>query len=313
MESKGYMEEVRDLLIIGGGPAGVSAGVYAARKKLNTLFVADSFGGQSVESMGVENWIGTKLISGIDFGKMLKDHLKQYEADDFIIKETEVISIKKIDNLFKVELKNKDTSMVKAIIFATGSKRRKLDVLGADKFEHKGLTYCASCDGPIFTGKDVVVVGGGNAGFETAAQLLKYTKTVTLIHRGEKFKADKITVDKVIANPKMTAILSANTKEVFGESLVKGIKYEEKGEIKTLNAEGIFVEIGLIPSTELADGLVELDEYKRIKVDPYTQKTSDEFIWAAGDCTDVKFHQNNIAAGDAVKAIEDCFLKLHNA
>ena len=183
----------------------------------------------------------------------------------------------------------------------------------AKEFEHKGLTYCASCDGPLFAGQGpVAVIGGGNAGFETAAQLLAYAKSVTLLHRNEEYtKADAVTVKKVLSHPNMTGITKVNTKTVFGDTLVKGLTYEKDGVERTLNAEGIFVEIGLIPSTDIMKNLVTLDNIGRIQVDPHTQQSSDKRIWAAGDCCDGLFHQNNIAAGDAVKALEHIYLTLH--
>ena len=181
---------------------------------------------------------------------------------------------------------------------------------GADEFEHKGVTYCASCDGPLFANQDVAVIGGGNAGFETAAQLLAYTKSVTLLHRGNKYKADKITVDKVLSKPNMTGVLNATTTEVFGDSFVKGLRYTQNDKEHTLSVTGIFVEIGLIPATDLVKDLVKTDPIGRIEVNPKTQISSNNRIWAAGDCTDGLFHQNNIAAGDAVKAIESAYLAL---
>jgi alkyl hydroperoxide reductase subunit F len=159
---------------------------------------------------------------------------------------------------------------------------------------------------------DVAVVGGGNAGFETAAQLLAYAKSVTLLHRGENYTADPVTVQKVLAHPNMTGLLNAEPTAVVGEKFVTGLKYKDKktGEEKTLAVPGVFVEIGLMPSTEYVKNLVELDKIGRVKVDPRTQRTSIQGVWAAGDCTDGLYHQNNIAAGDAVKAIEDIYLFL---
>ena len=183
----------------------------------------------------------------------------------------------------------------------------------ADRFEHNGITYCASCDGPLFAGLDVAVVGGGNAGFETAAQLLAYCKSVMLLHRGDEFKADPVTVKKVLANPKMHALLNAEILSVEGDRAVTGLVYrtKEKPDKQTLPVQGIFVEIGSVPSTEFVKELVELDKYGQIVVDPRNQRASIAGVWAAGDVTDGLYHQNNIAAGDAVKALEDIYLYLH--
>jgi len=303
-----------DLAIIGGGPAGIAAGVYAARKLLKTVFITEEFGGQSVVSEDIQNWIGTPHISGGDLAKALKTHLETYAGECLDIKEgMRVEKVEKNGETFTVSTNKGDSFEAKTILIATGADRRKLKVPGAEEFDQKGLTYCASCDGPLFTGLDVVVVGGGNAGFETAAQLLAYTKSVTLLDTGEKFIADPITVEKVLANPNMTAINNAETLEVLGEKMVTGLKYKDKktNEEKMLDIKGVFIEIGLVPATGYLEGLIELDDRKRVVIDPWTQKTSAEGIWAAGDGTNIRYHQNNIAAGDAVKAIEDIYVALH--
>ncbi len=303
-----------DLIIIGGGPAAVSGAVYAARKQLKTLLIAGEFGGQSVVSEKIFNWIGTPEISGTDLAKNLKAHATYYEGEFLTIKEGGLVeSVSEQGENFSVLTNKGESFESKTILVASGSKRRKLpsSVLGADRLEHKGLTYCATCDGPLFSGMDVVVLGGGNAGFETAAQLLAYTKSVTLIHRSAEFKADKITVDKVLGNPNMKAIINAEVTEVLGDSFVSGIKYKVNGEEKTLEAKGIFVEIGQIPNTNFLEGIMSLDEYKRVKIDPWRKSSEVKGIWAAGDCTNILYHQNNIAAGDAVTAIEDIYMYLH--
>ena len=306
------MEQTLELVIIGGGPAGTAAGVYAARKQLKTALVTESFGGQSVVSADIKNWIGTPSISGPDLAESFKEHLQEYVSDQFSVIETRAEAITEKDGILTVALANGSTLSTKTIFLATGSTRRKLAVPGADVFDHKGLTYCASCDGPLFAGKDVAVIGGGNAGFETAAQLLAYAKSVTLLHRSPEYtKADAITVEKVLSHPNMTGITSAQTTTVFGEKMVQGLTYEKDGKEHTLAVEGIFVEIGLIPSTEIIKDLVSLDPVGRVSVDPKTQQSSHTRIWAAGDCTDGLFHQNNIAAGDAVKALEHIYLALH--
>ena len=299
-----------DLAIIGGGPAAISAGVYASRKQLKTVLIAKEFGGQSVVSDGIENWIGDVSIPGPELAKKLENHLMAYAEGIVDVQKGEYAEkVEKIDGGFKVKT-DKGEYEAMSVLIATGSHRRKITAEGAEELEHKGLTYCASCDGPLFTGKDVVVIGGGNAGFETAAQLLAYTKSVTLLHRGPEFKADPVTVEAVLKDPKMTAIRNADTAKILGDKFVSGIVYKdnESGEEKELSCEGIFVEIGNVPTTEMVKDVVELDDYNRIVIDPWTQKTSTEGIWSAGDCTNSKYHQNNIAAGDAVKALEDIYV-----
>ena len=303
-----------DLIIIGGGPAGASAAVYAARKQLKTLLIAEEWGGQSVVSEKIYNWIGTPEISGSDLAKNLKAHVDYYVGEFLQTSGGErVEKLVKNGNLFSVVTSKGTNHETRAILIASGSGRRKLDssIPGADTLEHKGLTYCASCDGPIFSGQDVAVLGGGNAALETAAQLLAYCTSVTIIQRSDTFKADEITVEKVLKNPKAKAIMNAEITAIMGEKYVTGIKYKTKDGETELPVKGIFVEIGQIPNTSFAEGIVELDTYKRIKTDPRSQMTNVPGIWAAGDCADVLYHQNNIAAGDAVRALEDIYMYLH--
>ena len=300
-----------DLIIIGGGPAGVAAGVYAARKRLKTLLIAEEIGGQSVVSSNIENWVGTPEISGTDLAKSFQTHLEALKSDVVTLMVGErVVSLEKGAEGFSVKIKAGKEFVARAVLIATGAGRRKLAVPGAERFENKGVTYCASCDGPLFAGMDVAVVGGGNAGFETALQLLAYAKSVTLIHRHKEFKADPVTIEKARAHPNMRVITHAEPVEVTGEQFVTGLTYTDKdtNEVKNLAVAGIFVEAGVIPNTEFAENIVELDAIKRIKTDPRSQRTSEEGVWAAGDCTDELYHQNNIAAGDGVKALEDIYL-----
>lgn len=303
---------MHDLIIIGGGPAGVSAGVYAARKHLKSVLIAEEIGGQSTVSDGIENWIGTIKISGADLAKALEEHLHAYKDDKLeIVKGDRVTKVSKLsDGTFETVTRDGKTFASKSVLIASGANRRQLTIPGADAFENKGLSYCASCDGPLFSGMDVAVVGGGNAGLETALQLLAYAKSVTLIHRHKEFKGDAITVEKVLAHPNLTAITNAEPTEIRGEQFVSGmtVKDRETGETTDLAVSGVFVEIGVLPNTDFAKGLIDIDPIGRIVTDPKNQHTSVEGVWAAGDCTDELYHQNNIAAGDAVKALEDIYL-----
>lgn len=307
------LKTMHDLAIIGGGPAGVAAGVYAARKRLKTIFIAEAIGGQSIDSGGIENWIGTVKISGLELAKNLEAHLRAYATDVVELHIGErAKKIKKAAQGFSIETGTASYD-AKAVLVATGGSRKKLEVPGAKEFENKGVTYCASCDGPLFAGQDVVVVGGGNAGFETCAQLLAYCKSVTLIHRSPEFqRADAATVQAVLAHPNMKKIIDSVPIEIQGSGFVSGIVVEhtKTKEKTTIPAAGIFVEIGMDAATDLVKGLVEFDEWNRIKVDGKSQRTSVDGIWAAGDCTDELYHQNNIAAGDAVTALEDIYYYL---
>jgi len=303
-----------ELLIIGGGPAGTSAGVYASRKQLKTLFVTKEWGGQSTVSPDIQNWIGTPHISGDDLAKSLRTHLETYAGEyvDIIGNQLVAKLEKNEDGTYTATLTDGSTHVAKAVLITAGSNRRRLQAENADTFEHKGLTYCASCDGPMFSGTDVAVIGGGNAGFETAAQLLAYAKSVTLLNHGDAYKADPVTVEKVLSHPNMRGIPNAETVAISGEKFVSGLTYKDRAtdELHTLPVAGIFVEIGMLPNTDFVANLVERDAYNRIVIDPWTNKTSTPNIWAAGDCTNVKYHQNNIAAGDAVRALEDIYVTL---
>ena len=309
-----------DLIIIGGGPAGTAAAVYAARKRLKTLFITAEWGGQSVVSEEIYNWIGTPAISGNDLANSFKSHVMANVGDSLSVKESQratALSSAGMGSdgkpLFQVRTDAGEEFAARSVLVASGSGRRKLIAKNSDRLEHKGLTYCASCDGPLFADMDVVVVGGGNAGFETAAQLLAYAKTVTLLNRGETFRADAITVEKVLSHPKMKAVKNVEILEILGDKFVEGLIYKDTktNEEKKLDVAGIFVEIGQIPNTDFVKGFLPLDEIGRVKIDAWTQKTEVPGIWAAGDCTNVLYHQNNIAAGDAVRALEDIYLYLN--
>ena len=299
-----------ELIIIGGGPAGASAAVYAARKQIKTLVVTMEFGGQSIVSDDIQNWIGTPHISGAELAKSFKAHVEAYKAGWVEIREGVTVSqVAKLEGGFSISLSSGDTITTKSLLVTAGSSRRQLEAPGADRLEHKGLTYCASCDGPLFSDMDVVVIGGGNAAFETVAQLAAYCKSVTLVHRSDTFRADEITVEKIKANTKVRFITNAEVKEVLGENFVSGITitHKDTGQDETLNIAGIFVEIGQISNGGFMKDVVEVDAGGKIVIDPWTQRTSVEGIWAAGDITNIRYHQNNIAAGDGVKAIEDLY------
>jgi len=302
-----------DLIIIGGGPAGCAAAVYASRKRLKTMMLAYEFGGQSTVSEDIQNWIGTPHISGADLAKTLKAHVFEYKADILEVREGQNVSkIEKVGETFKVTNDANEVFETRSVLITSGSGRRKLEVPGAAEFENKGLTYCASCDGPMFADQDVIVVGGGNAAFESAAQLLAYCKSVTLVNRSEKFRADEITIEKLSKNPKLRLITNVEMKAVTGERFVNGmdIVHTKTSEAEHLAATGIFIEIGQIPNTEFLKGFIELDKHNKVIVDPMTQQTSVYGVWAAGDVTNGLYHQNNIAAGDSVKALEDLYIHL---
>lgn len=301
-----------DLIIVGGGPAGSSAAVYAARKQLKTLFLTSEWGGQSAVSSEIQNWIGTPKIMGADLADSLKKHVDAYKGEFLETKSpVEVVSLVAANDHVEVTTKKGETFSARTLIVATGAQRRKLDVPGAAEFDQKGLTYCASCDGPLFAGQDVAVIGGGNAAFETSLQLLAYCKSVTLLNRSDVFRADEITVASTRSHPSMRILTGVEPTAVVGEQFVAGLKYKDaSGAENTLPVTGVFVEIGLIPNSGWVGDVLEKNQIGQIKVDSRTQRTSHPRVWAAGDITDGIYHQNNIAAGDAVKALEDVYMFL---
>ncbi len=307
------MQNLYDLIIIGGGPAGTAAAVYAARKQLKTLLIVKEWGGQSIVSDDIQNWIGTPHIAGAKLAESFKAHVEEYKGEILSVSEgSGVANVTGTDGDFSVVLENNITHKGKAVLVATGSVRRKLDVPGADTYENKGITYCASCDGPLFSGMDVVVIGGGNAGFESAAQLLAYCKSVTLLSRSAP-RADPITVEKLSKRENFKLVVSAIPKSIQGSIFVESLTYLQEGvaEDITIPVAAVFVEIGQLPSTGFVQDIVNRNATNHIVINPRTQETSTKGIWAAGDCTDVLYHQNNIAAGDAVRALEDIYLHLH--
>lgn len=307
---------MHDLIIVGGGPAGAAAAVYAARKQLKTVLIVGEWGGQSNVSLDIHNWIGTPSISGADLAKALKTHVDQH-VGEFLTVMTPATADKLETREDKVIVTTNrgDVLESRALLIASGSRRRKLEVPGAAEFDQKGLTYCASCDGPLFAGQDVAVVGGGNAGFESALQLLAYCKKVYLLNRTESLRADEISVAAAKAHPNFLLIMNAEPTVVEGEQFVTGLKYRDAktSEEKKLDVTGIFVEIGLLPNTEWLGNAVQLNAIRQVTTDAKTQRTSHPRVWAAGDCTDGLYHQNNIAAGDAVKALEDIYLYLRKS
>lgn len=303
-----------ELIIIGGGPAACAAAVYAARKRIVTLLIAEEIGGQSSVSDTIFNWIGTPEIGGGELAASLKKHIEYYTSPQHTLTlkiGSRVTTIQKNDNDFKVSI-DTDTFATKSIIIATGSSHRKLEVTGAAEFDHKGIMYCATCDGPLFTGQPVAVAGGGNAALEAVLQLAQYASHVTLIHRSDSYRADQITVDNVAKLPNVTLIKNTYLLEIKGSTFVSSVVYKEKNATAPteLAVNAIFVEIGQIPNTSFAKDIVALDAVGKVIVDPMNQRTKTAGIWSAGDCTDGLYHQNNIAAGDAVKAVEDLYVWL---
>ncbi|TSC52062.1 MAG: Glutaredoxin, GrxC family [Parcubacteria group bacterium LiPW_41] len=302
-----------DLIIIGGGPAAVSAGVYAGRKRLHTLVITNSFGGQSVVSNDIQNWIGTPSISGFELAQSLEKHLRA--QPDIQIEEGEGVEKieKKEDGTFVVSTKSK-TFETKTVLIASGSGRKRLNVPGENEFEGRGVFYCSICDAPLFGEKTVAVVGGGNSALEAVIDLMKYASKIYLLHHGTELKGDPITQEKIKSLSKVEIIYQAETKEIKGDGMVSEIVFTDlkTNEERTIAVDGVFIEIGAVPNSMFASGLLEMNKYGAIVVDARTQATTCKGIWAAGDVTDIPYKQNNISVGDAAKAILNIYEFLHS-
>ncbi len=301
-----------DIIIIGGGPAAVSAAVYTARKRLTTLVIAESFGGQSIVSDDIQNWIGEPHISGFDLSEKLEKHVRSFPDIVEIKSGVRAVKVEAVDCSgdpkickFNVTDDKGELHTSRAVILAAGARRRKLGIPGEDTFNGKGVAYCSTCDAPLFKDKKVAVVGGGNAGLEAVQDLLPYASEVYLLEFGDTLKGDPITQEEIKKNPKLKRIITnAQTLEVIGDTFMKGLKYKDRTteEEETLDVTGVFVEIGSVPNSEMVKDLVDIDKWGQVVIDSKHASTSFPGIYAAGDITDDPYKQNNISAGDAVKA-----------
>lgn len=302
-----------DLIIIGAGPAGTAAAIYAGRKRLKTLMITESFGGQSIVSDSIQNWIGEKSISGYDLAKKFEDHVRSQETVEIKMPE-KIVAIKEITGGFEVDTDLGSKYESKTIFVGTGGRRRKLGVPGEEEFNGKGVAYCSTCDAPLFKGRKVGVIGGGNAGLEAAIDLLPYADKIYVLDYGPELKGDPLTQIEIKKSPLVTVITNAQTKEIIGDKMVKGLKYIDRiaNEEKLLEIDGVFVEIGSVPNSEVVKGLVETNKFGEIIVDHRLGTTSKPGIFAAGDVTDDPYKQNNISAGDAVIALLSVYNYLLN-
>jgi len=296
-----------DVIIIGGGPAGITAGIYTIRKKLNTLVISKDFLGQTGKALGIENWPGDKKISGVKLLENFRKHLGKFKVN--INEGEEVTSVKKKKDCFELRTSEKDKYFAKSVIIATGANPRILSVKGEKKFIGKGVSYCATCDAPFFKDKTVCVIGGGNAGLETAIELLKYSKKIYLLEFSKELKGAEILQEQVRKNKKIEVITQAAVKEIKGDKFVKSIVYSDlkskkKKEIKT---DGVFVQIGHVPVAGFIKNLVDLNERNEIKINKVNNQTKTAGLFAAGDVTDIPFKQIVIAAGEGAKAALSCY------
>lgn len=288
------MNEIYDLIIIGGGPGGYSAGIYAARYNLKTLIIAKERGGLVTKTHLIENYPGFKSLSGFDLMQNIEDHVKNYDVP--IVDEV-IISVKNEKNIFKLKTEGNKEYQAKAIILATGSNRRTLDILGENEFNGKGVSYCATCDGMFFRKKDVCVIGGSDSATKEAIMLSEICNKVYIIYRGNKLRAEPINFNRISKKENVEIIYKTNLKKIKGDKLVNKVildnKYKGSDEIEVA---GVFIEIGQIPNSDIAKQLnVELNEKGEIKVDR-NQRTNIKGVYAVGDVTDFAFKQAITAA-----------------
>jgi len=296
------MKKIYDLIIIGAGPAGITAAVYAARKKIDTLVVTKDIGGQAALSGDIQNYTGYQFISGPELAEKFEEHMRKFNFD---IKENEEVT--KLDakqNNFLIKT-DKNSYRAKAVIVASGKKSRELGVSGEKKFKNKGLVYCATCDAPLFSGDDVAVIGGGNSSLDATLQLMKIADHVYVINITNYLTGDEIMQEKIKKSKKVSILNNSQVIEILGDDFVNAIKIEKDKKEETLAVQGIFVEIGLIPNSNFA---VDLNKTKsgEIKVNN-KNLTNIPGIFAAGDVTDVFEKQIIIAAGEGAKATLSVF------
>jgi len=302
---------IYDLIILCGGPAGVAAGIYAARKKNKCLLISEHLGGQSTVSAVIENWIGEIKMSGFDLLQKLEKHLRAQEGIEIATGE-KILSVKKDSEIFSVTT-DKNSYQTKSVVVATGAQHRQLGVPGENEYNGKGVAYCSTCDAPMFRNKNVVVVGTGNSGLEAVLDLLPYANKIYLMDVLDKIFGEETLAEKV-KNEKVELLLGTKIKAIEGDQFVKKIVYENlaSGEVKEIPAQGVFVEIGMAPNADCVKDLVKLNSQNEIEINHQTMATSVPGVFAAGDVTDVLYKQSSVASGEGVKAALAACNYLHN-
>lgn len=298
-------KEPFDVLVVGGGPSGASAAIYAARKGIRTGIVAERFGGQIMDTMGIENFISVKYTEGPKLAALLEEHVNEYGVD--VMKSQRAKRLEKKD-FIEVELESGAVLKSKTVIISTGARWRNVNVPGEAEFKNKGVAYCPHCDGPLFAGKDVAVIGGGNSGIEAAIDLAGIVKHVTVIEFMPELKADEVLQKRLFSLPNVTVIKNAQTKEITGTDKVDGISYidRDSGETKHVELQGVFVQIGLVPNTDWLEGTLERTRIGEIVVDN-RGATNMPGVFAAGDCTNSPFKQIIISMGSGATAALGAF------
>ncbi|PCF39429.1 alkyl hydroperoxide reductase subunit F [Staphylococcus delphini] len=299
-------KETFDVLVVGGGPASASSAIYAARKGLKTGIVADRIGGQVNDTADIENLIGVKKTTGPSLATSLEEHIKDYNVD--IMTGVRAEGLEKTDDIVHLTLDNGAVLKTRSLIIATGARWKKIGVPGEDTFANKGVAYCPHCDGPLFEGKDVAVIGGGNSGVEAAIDLAGICKSVTVLEYGASLKADSVLQERLNSLPNTTVITHAATQEIKGDDRVSGIVYtcNETNQEKHVNLNGVFVQIGLSPNTEWLGDTVQRNRMGEIEVDRLGN-TNIPGVFAAGDCTDQRYKQIIISMGSGATAALSAF------
>lgn len=300
-------KEIFDVLVVGGGPAGASAAIYAARKGIHTGVVADRFGGQVLDTLGIENFISVKETQGPKLAQALEEHVKEYNVD--IMNLQRAVKLSTDNNLHQITLENGAILKAKSVILATGARWREMNVPGEGEYRNRGVAYCPHCDGPLFKGKAVAVVGGGNSGVEAAIDLAGIVSHVTLLEFAPALKADAVLQRKLYSLPNVTVITNAQTTSVIGNGKhVTAVNYlnRETKQEHSIELAGIFVQIGLLPNTDWLKGTINLSKFGEIEVDA-RGATSLPGVFAAGDATTVPYKQIIIAMGEGSKASLSAF------
>ncbi|SFO90471.1 alkyl hydroperoxide reductase subunit F [Pseudomonas sp. NFACC24-1] len=298
-----------DVLVVGGGPAGASAAIYAARKGIRTGVAAERFGGQVLDTMAIENFISVQETEGPKLAVALEEHVKQYDVDIMNLQRADALLPGKDGSLHEIKFASGASLKAKTVILATGARWREMNVPGEQQYRNKGVAYCPHCDGPLFKGKRVAVIGGGNSGVEAAIDLAGIVAHVTLLEFDVQLRADAVLQRKLHSLPNVTVVTNAQTTEVTGDGQkVNGLRYKDRpsGEVRDVELEGIFVQIGLLPNTDWLKGTVELSPRGEIIVDARGE-TSIPGVFAAGDVTTVPYKQIVIAVGEGAKASLSAF------
>lgn len=294
--------EILDSIIIGAGPAGITAAVYAARKKINLLVVTKDIGGQTAWSGDIENYTGYQFITGVELVSKFEEHMQRYNIP--LIENEVVLNVRKENDIVYIKTAKSEYKS-RTLIIASGKRSKELGVPGEKEYKNKGLTYCATCDGPLFSGKDVAVIGGGNSALDAALQLIKIANRIYVINIAKELTGDPIMKEKVEKSSKVTLLNNTQVTAVIGEKMVAGIRIKRDNEEEIISVQGVFVEIGLIPNSDFIK-IVEKNERGEVRIDNYN-RTNVPGIFAAGDVTDVPEKQIIIAAGEGAKATLGAF------